>query len=275
MIIDSHHHLWKFDEREFGWMSGEMNAIRRDFLVPDLEQVAFDSGIEGTIVVQARQTMDETDWLLGLAAESSLILGVVGWVPLADPDAGSFLERYAQHRKFRAVRHVLHDEPDDFYMLRKDFGRGVNMLGTHSLTFDILIFERHLPQTLIFVDHHPNQIFVVDHLAKPKIQEGSLSPWREQIIELARRENVYCKVSGMATEANWSTWTTEALRPYFDVALGAFGARRLMFGSDWPVVNLAGGFEKWMSSFRALIAELSPDEQAWICRNSATTAYRI
>lgn len=275
MTIDSHHHLWKFNEREFGWMSGEMTAIRKDFLIPELEQVVRDSGVEGTVVVQARQTVEETELLLNLAAESPLILGVVGWVPLAGPDASSYLERFAHHPKFKGVRHVLHDEPDDLYMLRKNFGHGVSLLRNLGLAFDVLIFERQLPQTLVFVDRHPSQIFVIDHIAKPKIRAGLLSPWRERMIELAKRENVYCKVSGMVTEADWNTWTTDDLRPYFDIVLAAFGAKRLMFGSDWPVLALAGGYERWMSTFRSFIAELSPDEQEWICRRSAMIAYRL
>ena len=256
-------------------MSSEMSAIRNDFLIPELEEVVSDSSVEGTIVVQARQTTEETEWLLSLAAESPLILGVVGWVPLAGPDAGSYLERYAHDPKLKGVRHVLHDEPDEFYILRKDFGHGVSLLRNLGLAYDVLIFERHLPQTIKFVDRHPSQIFVIDHIAKPDIQKDLISPWRERIIELAKRENVFCKVSGMATEADWKTWNTESLRPYFDVVLAAFGARRLMFGSDWPVLNLAGGYGKWMSAFRSLIAELSLDEQEQISRSTAITAYGL
>jgi L-fuconolactonase len=275
LTIDAHHHLWKFNELEFGWMNAAMSTIRRDFLIPELEQVARDSGIDGTVVVQATQTTEETEWLLSLAAESPLILGVVGWAPLASPDADSRLERFAHHPKFKGVRHVLQDEPDDSYMLRKDFGDGISLLRNLGLAYDVVIFERHLPQTIEFVDRHPGQVFVIDHMAKPEIRSASLLPWRERITELAKRENVFCKVSGMATEADWKTWNIETLRPYFDVVLAAFGARRLMFGSDWPVVNLAGGYGKWISCFRSLIAELSSSEQQEICRGTAITAYRL
>ncbi len=187
----------------------------------------------------------------------------------------SYLERFVQQPKLKAVRHILHDEPDDFYMLHDDFNRGVSLLRNLGLAYDILIFERHLPQTLTFVDRHPGQIFVIDHIAKPRIRDGLVSPWRERMMELAKRENVYCKVSGMATEADWNVWTADGLRPYFDVVLSAFGAKRLMFGSDWPVLTLAGGYEKWMSTFRSFIADLSPDERECICRSSAITAYRL
>ena len=275
MIIDAHHHLWEYNDRDYVWMNDEMISLRRDFLMADLEQAMHESGVEGTVVVQARQTTEETAWLLDLAARHSCILGVVGWAPLAGADAGKFLEHFAQDPKLKAVRHVLHDEPDDFYMLRDDFNRGVSLLHNFGLAYDILIFERHLPQTLTFVDRHPNQIFVIDHLAKPRIREGAIAQWREQMMELAKRDNVYCKVSGMSTEADWKSWTADGLRPYFDAALAAFGARRLMFGSDWPVLTVAGGYPKWMAAFRTFIAELSSDEQEWICCGTAMKAYGL
>ena len=275
MVIDAHHHLWKYNDRDYVWMSDAMTGLRRNFLVPELEHVMRESGVEGTVAVQARQTTEETEWLLDLAARHPFILGVVGWVPLGELDAAPILERFAQHPRLKAVRHVLHDEPDDFYMLRADFNCGVRMLHGYGLAYDILIFERHLPQTIEFVDRHPEQIFVVDHIAKPRIRDGMLSPWQERIRELAKRENVYCKVSGMATEADWKTWTTDLLRPYFDVVFSAFGPKRLMFGSDWPVLTLAGNYKTWMNTFRSFVCELSPDEQESIYRGTASAAYRL
>lgn len=275
MIIDAHHHLWKYNDRDYVWMSDAMTVLRRNFLIPELEYVMCESEVKGTVAVQARQTIEETEWLLGLAARHSFILGVVGWVPLGEFDAAPILERFAKHPRLKAVRHVLHDEPDDFYMLRADFNRGISMLHSYGLAYDILIFERHLPQTLEFVDRHPGQVFVVDHIAKPRIRDGTLSPWRERMRELAKRENVYCKVSGMVTEADWKTWTSDVLRPYFDVVLSAFGPRRLMFGSDWPVLTLAGEYKAWMNTFRSFISELSSDEQESICRGTAIAAYQL
>ena len=275
MTIDAHHHLWEYNDRDYVWMTGEMTALRRNFLVRELEEVMREAGVDGTVAVQARQTTEETEWLLNLAARNAFIRGVVGWVPLADPDAGKYLERFAQNPKLKAVRHVLHDEPDDSYMLRDDFNRGISLLRSFGLAYDILIFERHLPQTLAFVDRHPGQVFVVDHIAKPRIKARLLSPWRERIQELARRENVYCKVSGMATEADWNAWTADDLRPYFDTVLSAFGPKRLMFGSDWPVLTLAGGYKTWMDTFRSFIAELSADEQESMRRGAAIAAYRL
>ena len=275
LTIDAHHHLWEYNDRDYVWMTGAMTALRRNFLVPEFREVTRESGVDGAVAVQARQMMEETEWLLDLAGRSGLIRGVVGWVPLVDPDAGKYLERFAQNPKLKAVRHVLHDEPDDSYMLRDDFNRGVSLLRSFGLAYDILIFERHLPQTLKFVDRHPGQVFVVDHIAKPRIKARLLSPWRERIQELARRGNVFCKVSGMATEADWSAWTADGLRPYFDAVLTAFGPNRLMFGSDWPVLTLAGGYKTWMDTFRSFIADLSPDEQESIRRGAGIAAYRL
>lgn len=274
-MIDTHHHLWKYNGRDYVWMSDKMKALRRDFLMPEFDGVMQETGVTGTVAVQARQTVEETEWLLDLAAQHPRILGVVGWVPLVEQDGTAVLERFARHPRLKAVRHVLHDEPDDFYMLRADFNRGIDMLLGSGLAYDILIFEHHLPQTLQFVDLHPNQVFVVDHIAKPRIREGVLSPWRERMKEMARRENVYCKISGMATEADWETWTSDKLRPYFDVVLSAFGPGRLMFGSDWPVLTVAGGYQRWVKAFRSFISELSADEQERICRRTAIQAYRL
>lgn len=275
MLIDAHHHLWHYSEPDYPWISRQMTGLRHDFLVPDLEAEIRGAGVEGTVVVQARQTLQETEWLLGLAEQHAPLLGVVGWVPLIDPDVGSTISRFVSSSKLKAVRHVLHDEPDDFYMLREDFNRGISLLRNFGLAYDILIFERHLPQTLEFVDRHPGQVFIVDHIAKPKIKEGATAPWGSNIAELARRENVYCKVSGMATEADWDRWTPEQLRPYFDTVLAAFGPGRLMFGSDWPVLTLAATYRRWVDTFLSFISELSAAEQRDICQQTAIRAYNL
>lgn len=275
MTIDAHHHLWRYNDRDYNWMSDGMDKLRRDFLPEDFEQIIRESGVTGTVAVQARQTIEETEWLLSLSMRHPFILGVVGWVPLAQSGVDPILERLARHPRLKAVRHVLHDESDDFYMLRPDFNRGVAMLRSYGLAYDILIFERHLKQTIEFVDRHPTQVFVIDHIAKPRIREQILSPWHEQMTELAKRENVFCKISGMATEANWKNWNPAILRPYFDVVLSAFGPSRLMFGSDWPVLTLAGEYKQWMNAFRFLISELSTEEQNSICQKTATSVYRL
>ena len=256
MVIDAHHHLWKYNDRDYVWMTGAMTGLRRDFLIPELQQVMHEAGVEGTVAVQARQMTEETAWLLELAARHPFILGVVGWVPLIDAAVEKDLERFAQSSRLKGVRHVLHDEADDNYMLREDFNRGVSLLKKYRLRYDILIFERHLPQTLALVDRHPGQVFVVDHIAKPRIKDKVISPWKERCTCSPGARTSYCKVSGMATEADWMHWTAEDLRPYFDVVLSAFGPKRMMFGSDWPVVTMAGGYTKWMTAFLSFIHEL-------------------
>lgn len=274
-MIDAHHHLWKYNHSDYGWMDSDaLSPLRRDYLVEDLIQDAGPS-VTGTIAVQACQNLAETEWLLDLAAQHALIQGVVGWVPLASPDVTSVLDRFASSPNFKGVRHVVQDEPDDRFILRPDFNRGVEQLKRHSLVYDILIFERHLPHAIEFVDRHPQQIFVLDHIAKPRIREDILEPWAHNIRDLARRENVYCKLSGMATESDWTRWTAQQLRPYFDVVLAAFGPKRLMFGSDWPVLTLAGHYRAWVDTVRSWIADLSPDEQLCILSGTAREAYRI
>src|SRR3954470_24884154 len=229
-VIDSHHHFWKYGPEEYGWISDSMSVLRRDFLPDDLRNEIASAGIDGVVSVQARQTVEETRWLLNLAATNDFIRGVVGWVPLVDDTVGPWLEQFAANPKLKAVRHVLQDEPDEHYVLRDDFNRGIRVLKRFDLRYDILVFERHLPSTIEFVDEHPGQVFVLDHLAKPKVREGILEPWRQNLCTLARRPNVYCKLSGVVTEADWNAWTPEQLAPYFDAALEAFGPNRLMFG---------------------------------------------
>ena len=274
-LIDAHHHLWQYSAEEYPWMSDGMSVLRRDFLLVDLRDVLREAGVTGTIAVQARQKTIETEWLLDLASSSDEIRGVVGWVPLVDPNVSHSLELAAMHKKLKGMRHVLHDEDNDFYMLREDFNRGVALLKHLNLRFDLLIFERHLPQTIQFVTRHPQQIFVLDHIAKPRIRERVVSPWRENIVELARRENVYCKLSGMVTEAQWTRWSTEDLRPYFDLVLEQFGPKRILFGSDWPVILVASSYKRWIDTVREMISSLSEEEQSQIMGKTAIEAYAL
>jgi len=273
--IDAHHHLWKYDAPQYPWISENMGLLRRDFLVPDLMDVLQESDIEGVVTVQARQALAETRWLLELAHRHDFVRGVVGWVALTDPKVDRDLEHFSTHAKLKSVRHVLHDEPDDLYILREDFNRGIKLLKDFGLRYDLLIFERHLPQTIQFVDRHPNQIFILDHLAKPQIREGVISPWRENILELARRENVFCKLSGLVTEARWQSWTEADLEPYLQIALAAFGSERIMFGSDWPVMLLASSYERWVDIVQRGILRLSEYEQDRILGETATEVYRL
>jgi L-fucono-1,5-lactonase len=273
--IDAHHHLWRYSAPEYPWMLAGMESIRRDFLIPELKAAMLEGAINGVITVQARQSLTETEWLLDLAAYHPFMLGVVGWVPLTDPRVASHLERYVAQSKLKAVRHVLHDESDDNYMLRDDFNRGIALLHDFGLAYDILIFERHLPQTITFVDRHPNQVFVVDHIAKPRIKEGFFSPWKERMADLAKRPNVYCKLSGLVTEAAWTIWTEPQLRPYIEIVLECFTPFRVMFGSDWPVQLVASSYGQWIQVVERAITALSAAERQAIFAHSARTAYRL
>ncbi len=273
--IDAHHHLWRYAADQYPWMTKEMAALRRDFLVGDLASVARDSRISGTVVVQARQCLEETRWLSELAANSQLILGVVGWAPLTDAGVLPILESLAALPKVKAMRHVLHDEADDAYMLRDDFNRGVSCLRNLNLVYDLLVFERHLPNTIKFVDRHPGQVFVLDHIGKPQIRSKMLEPWKSNVRQLAQRDNVYCKISGMVTEADWKGWCDDDLRSYFDIVLEAFGADRLMFGSDWPVLTLAAPYNRWVNCVEFATARLTHDEQEKLWCRTAMNAYKL
>jgi L-fuconolactonase len=252
-----------------------MEKLRRDYLLPDLEAVTQAAGVTGTVVVQARQKVDETTWLAGVAADTQLILGVVSWAPLVDPKIDSYLERLAVLPKMKGMRHVLHDEPDPFYMCREEFHRGISRLKDYGLRFDCLIFEGHLRQTIELVDRHPNQIFVVDHIAKPRIRQRILAPWRQRLTELASRPNVYCKLSGMVTEAHWDLWTEQELTPYCETVLEAFGSKRTMFGSDRPVVNLAASYQQWLETAQRALSQFSEEERGWGFAGTAVDAYGL
>jgi L-fucono-1,5-lactonase len=273
--IDTHHHLWHYNDQQYPWMSEEMISLRRDFLTPELEVVARACDVRATIAVQARQRIEETDFLLASARESSLIRGVVGWVPLVDRNVEIHLDRYAQETHFKGVRHVLHDEADAFYMLREDFNDGIAKLLRYNLCYDLLVFARHLPQTITFVDRHPRQIFILDHIAKPQIATGKSTAWAINIKELAKRDNVFCKISGMTTEAVGGSWNADLLKPYFDVVLDAFSPARLMFGSDWPVLTIASDYERWLRVVASWLNELSVDEAEAIQYRTAAQVYRL
>lgn len=274
-FIDAHHHLWCYHTPGPPWMADGMSGLRRDFLVDDLHAVTAEVGVTGTIVVETERSLEETLWLSQIAATNGLICGVVGWVPLTSFAIVSELEHVASLTKVKAVRHPIHDEPDDQFVLRDDFNRGIAALKQFDLRYDILIFEKHLPQTIQFVDRHPNQIFILDHAAKPRIRDHAISPWKENTRELARRANVYCKISGMVTEADWHRWSDEALRPYIDSVLEAFTPKRLMFGSDWPVVTLASTYRRWFDTVQSAIAQLSVTEREWILSRTAIEAYGL
>ncbi|SRR6266498_3625242 len=244
MRVDAHQHFWRYNSDEYGWIDDSMAVLRRDFLPADLKLELDRSGFDACIAVQARQTLEETRWLLELAAAAPFIAGVIGWADLRARNAREQLRDLAKNPKLLGIRHILQGEPDDRFMLQPDFLRGIAALEEFDLTYDILIFPRHLPVAVEFVQGFPRHRFVLDHLAKPRIKDHTLQPWASQIRELAKSPNVFCKLSGMVTEADWKAWKAEHFTPYVEVALEAFGPERLMIGSDWPVCKVAGSYSQ-------------------------------
>jgi L-fuconolactonase len=276
MRIDSHHHLWRYDPVEYDWIAPAQRVLQRDFLPEDLVPLLAARKIDAAIAVQARQTIEETRWLLEMAAREPAIKGVVGWVPLTDPDVDTVLASFAAQPALKGVRHIVQGEPDDRYLLREDFNRGVARLRAHGLTYDILIYGRHLPRATTFVDRHPDQVFVLDHIAKPTIRAAAFDrEWERGVRELARRPHVACKLSGVVTEVRDREWTPALIAPYLETALDAFGPDRLLFGTDWPVCLLRCSYATWVDAVSSFIASLSPTEQQAIMGDNAARAYRL
>ena len=277
ITVDAHHHLWRYTPDEYGWINDAMHILKRDFLPDDLRRETSQAGIDATIAVQARQSLEETRWLLDIARDSDLVRGVVGWAPLSSPEAPQLLNALSAESKLKGLRHVIQDEPDDNFILRDDFNRGVAAMVDTGLVYDILIYSRHLPQAAAFVDRHPTQVFVLDHIAKPpiKLGEHGLEPWATHIRELARRPNVWCKLSGMVTEADWQTWSLDTLRPYLDVVMESFGPARLMTGSDWPVCLVATGYKQWFETIHNYLSAPGSAEYEAICGGNALSVYKL
>ena len=275
MTIDSHHHFWNYSEAEYGWIGPDMGLLRRDFGPADLNTQLEAAGVDAAISVQAQQTTAETDWLLETAADNSRIAGVVGWVALADETVSDQLGRLSENKNLVGVRHVVQDEPDDNFILGEAFNRGVSSLSSFDLVYDILIFQRHLQQTIEFVDRHPNQVFVLDHIAKPIIEGPPQEAWLSGIAELAKRENVSCKISGVVTEVRLPDWDEDLLKPYIDHVIQSFGPQRLMYGSDWPVCLLRSNYRRWIEAVRGYISHLSPSEQDDILGGTAARVYSL
>lgn len=274
MRVDAHQHFWRYTGEEFGWITDAMSAIRRDFLPGDLVPLLDQADVDATVAVQARQSMEETQWLLDLAEEQEWIGGVVGWVQLTDPRVELTLEQLSENAKLKGVRHVLQGEPDE-YMARADFNAGVALLRRFSLAYDVLVLEHQLPAAIKFVDRHPRQAFVLDHVAKPRIGARELEPWATHIREMARRPHVVCKLSGMVTEADFEAWTVEDLKPYVGTVLEAFGPGRLLFGSDWPVCTVAASYSRWLAVIEECVSGLSEHEQKMILGRNAIDIYRL
>jgi L-fuconolactonase len=273
-FVDAHHHLWHYSASEYEWIDDRMAALRRDFLPAEFIGELADAGIDGAVTVQARQTLEETQWLLELAGRHKEILGVVGWAPISSQLFASSLDTLAANPKLVGLRHVVQAEPQGF-LDGEDFNRGIRTMRGTSFIYDLLIAEHQLGEAIRFVDRHPQQIFVLDHIAKPKIAGGEIEPWRTRLQELSKRSNVCCKISGMVTEDSWTQWSIESLRPYLDTVVSAFGPDRLMAGSDWPVCLVATGYKQWWQVLRNYCADFSDDERADFFGATAMKIYNL
>jgi len=267
--IDAHQHFWRYDPAEYPWIDDAMGGIRRDCLPDEAQREMAAAGIDACVAVQARQSLEETRWLLALAAAHPAIVGVVGWVDLQAPDARRQLELFADHPKLVGIRHIVQAEPDDRFMLRPAFCHGIALLEEFGLAYDILIYSRHLAAAAELAERFASQRFVLDHLGKPDIRSGELRTWERDIRALADCSNVSAKLSGLVTEADWSGWTAADIRPYLDVAFDCFGAERLMFGSDWPVCTVAAGYARVIALVSDyLLDRPAPDRDALLGGNA-------
>lgn len=275
MMIDSHQHFWHYDAARDSWITDEMAFLMRDFLPADLQKEFAANGIEGSVAVQAAQSEAETGFLLELAERHSFIKGVVGWCDLRAVNVAERLAYFSQFEKLCGFRHVVQSEPDDNFLLREDFLRGIALLKEFDFTYDILIYPKQLPAAIKFVGQFPEQAFVLDHLAKPFIKDGLTQPWATQIRELAQHPNLYCKVSGMVTEADWQNWKNDHFKAYLDVVFEAFSADRIMFGSDWPVCLLAAEYRQVKEILAAYTSNFSSLERVNIFSLNARRFYKL
>ncbi|MEI6581954.1 MAG: amidohydrolase family protein [Chitinophagia bacterium] len=274
MRIDSHQHFWKYNSEDYPWITDAHAVIKRDFLPEHLSPLLKAANLNGCVAVQAMQQLRETDFLLQLAENSPSIVGVVGWVPFCDANVEAHITRYAENSKTVGFRHIIQDEADDQFMLRSNFNEGIRLLTRYALCYDLLIFERHLPQSIAFVDKHPELSIIVDHIAKPRIRKNEFDhSWAKNIRLLAERDHVCCKLSGLVTEVRDAEWHAELLQPYFNTVLEAFGANRVLFGSDWPVCLLRSEYGQWLQVVTSLIAPLTATEQAAIMGENAARIY--
>lgn len=272
-VIDSHQHFWYYNPEAHGWIDDSMSVIRRDFLPGHLEGVLKENQIDGTIAVQVDQTISETNFLLDLAEENDFILGVVGWVDLKSKDLEHQLQALEHHPKLVGFRHIVQAEADPVFVLHPEFRRGLEMIFERGYTYDLLIYPHQLPTALELLEHFPTAPIVIDHLAKPYIKAGYHKAWSLLMREIGAFPGVRCKWSGMITEANWDSWTADDLRPYLDTTAEVFGPQRLMYGSDWPVLNVAGTYERVLAVIRDYISGWDEKDQADVMGGNARRFY--
>ncbi len=275
MTIDSHQHFWQYHKEDYRWINEKMIFIKKDFTPEDLKKELNKLNIEGSIAVQARQTLEETRWLLNLAGENNFIRGVIGWVDLLSERVEEQLFEFTGQSKFIGVRHAIQDEPDIDFMVKKEFIRGMSYLQDYGLTYDLLVLPEHLKIAEKLVSQLPEQKFILDHMGKPFIRKKILEPWATDIKNLAENKNVYCKLSGMVTEADWTNWRPEDIYPFIDIIYQRFGPERIMIGSDWPVCLLAGSYEEVMKIVFDYIKGLPIEDQEKITGKNCESIYGL
>ncbi|OLY90656.1 L-fuconolactonase [Cnuella takakiae] len=275
MRIDAHQHFWHFDPVRDSWINDEMQVIQHDFLPADLQPILAQHGFDGCVAVQADQSEAQNDYLLQLAEGNAFIKGIIGWVDLQAENIEERLQHYRSFPLIKGFRHVLQGEADRALMLRPAFKRGIAALGAAGYTYDILIFTDQLGYSAELVAAFPDQPFVVDHIAKPLIKDGKLDGWKQDMEALAQHPNVYCKVSGMVTEADWKAWRYEDFVPYLDTVVAAFGMQRLMYGSDWPVCNVAGGYDAMLGILQRYLESFAATEQEAFWGGNAARFYNL
>ncbi len=275
MTLDAHQHFWHFDPVRDSWIDDSMEVLQRDFLPSDLLPLLVENDVDGCVAVQAGSSEDETHFLLQLAEKHDFVKSVVGWADLSAANVGERLAYFSQYGKLSGFRHIVQGERDMCFLLRNDFCRGIAALEPHGFTYDILVFPHQLGAVLEFVRRFPRQKFVIDHLAKPYIKDGFFDGWATLMRAIAEQENVFCKISGMTTEADWNNWKYEVLVPYLDLVAAVFGTRRLMFGSDWPVCLLAGNYGDVLGIVRRYFEPFSPTEKEDVMGRTAAGFYNI
>lgn len=274
MKIDAHHHFWNYDPVRDGWINDSMSVLKRDFLPPEFQSELDSCQIDGCVAVQADQSLEETKFLLNLAKENGFIKGVVGWVDLQSADIEERIAAFSEDTLLKGFRHIVQNEPPGF-LLGDNFKRGIKAISRSNFTYDILIYPNQLEDAINFVNQFPNQQFVIDHMAKPLIIEHVFVPWETLIRKLALSPNVYCKVSGLITEANWHNWKAEDIKPYIDIVFDAFGPDRIMFGSDWPVCKLAGSFTTTVVLMQEYLKNFSEAEKNNFWGQNAIEFYKL
>jgi len=273
--IDAHQHFWKFDPVRDSWINDDMKVIQRDFLPEHLQPVLERNGFDGCVAVQADQSEEQNTFLLDLAKENQFIKGIVGWVDLQADNIAERLDYYSQFNLIKGFRHVLQGEPQRDMMLRPAFMHGIGCLKRYDFVYDILIFPDQLKYTAAFVAAFPEQAFIIDHIAKPGIKNHDIDAWKKDITAVAQYQNVYCKLSGMVTEASWQHWKKDDFKPYLDVIVEAFGIDRILFGSDWPVCLVAGTYEEVVGLIEDYFAAFTKDEQDKIFSTNAIRFYKL